>query len=362
MNNKIEDTKYRYIAYFDPNTGIGARSNIIDSDGNETLEEPFMGSFPDLLDIGIMGYCEHGLSGLCAKSGVQCYQEGSHIIDKHMSFEDFKSIIDQAKGRCFQVALGGRGDPDMHPDIVKILNYAYRNQIVPNFTTSGYGLKDELLPVIKQYCGAVAVSWYRHDITLSTIQKLVNYGIKTNIHYVISNSTIDEAIDRVTNNTFPVGINRVIFLLHKPIGDGQTNEVLKYNNPKVKQFFELFDNKDIANQSGFDSCGVPALVSYTKKLHKDCIESCEAARFSAYISSDFCLVPCSFEKNKKYAISLRNRSIEDAWNSDEFNQFRLKHQSSCKNCMNHKICGACPIVPEISICKYLESEVKNYES
>lgn len=351
MNNIIEDEKYRYIAYYDPKTGIGARSNIVDNQGITTEIEPFMGSFPDLLDIGIMGHCEHGLSGLCAKSGVQCYQEGSRIVDVNMCFEDFKSIIDQAKGRCFQVALGGRGDPDMHPDIVKILNYAYRNNITPNFTTSGYGLKDELLPVIKQYCGAVAVSWYRHDITLNTIRKLVNYDIKTNIHYVISNSTIDEAIDRVKNKSFPEGVNRIIFLLHKPIGEGKTNEVLKFSNPKVKEFFELFDQEEIANQSGFDSCGVPGLVNFTKQLHSDCLEACEAARFSAYISSDYKLIPCSFEKDRKYAISLRNKSIEEAWNSDEFNQFRTKYNSSCRTCSKNSTCHACPIVPSISICQ-----------
>lgn len=359
---KLEDTKYRYISFFDPLTGIGGRSNVYDIDGKDTGIEPFMGSFPDLLDIGIMGHCEHGLSGLCALSGVQCYQEGSHKIEEHMRLDQFKKIIDQAKGRCFQVALGGRGDPDMHPEIVEILNYAYRNNVTPNFTTSGYGLRDELLPIIKQYCGAVAVSWYRHDITINTIRKLVNYGIKTNIHYVLSNSTIDEAIDRVEHNTFPEGINRVIFLMHKPIGDGMINEVLSYDNPKVKQFFALFDNKDIANKSGFDSCGVPALISFTKHLHPDCIEACEAGRFSAYISSNNKLIPCSFEKDYQYAISLEDTSIEDAWNSESFNSFRSKHKKICVACSKNKLCGACPIVPEISVCANLNKKGKEYEN
>jgi len=355
----LEDKKYRYVTYFDPKTGIGGRSNVIDFLGNETNIEPFMGSFPDLLDIGIMGHCEHGLSGLCALSGVQCYQEGSHKIENHLSLDQFKSIIDQAKGRCFQVALGGRGDPDMHPDIIEILNYAYRNNVTPNFTTSGYGLKDELLPAIKQYCGAVAVSWYRHEITRNTIKKLVDYGIKTNIHYVLSKSTIDEAFDRVKNNSFPNGINRIIFLIHKPVGDGMLDEVLTYDNPMVKQFFELFDNSEIANRSGFDSCGVPALHSFTKQLHPDCIEACEAGRFSAYISSSNKLIPCSFEKDEKYAISLNEMSIENAWNSKEFNDFRAKYKVLCSNCVKNKVCNACPIVPAISICNYINEKGKH---
>jgi len=250
----------------------------------------------------------------------------------------------------------------MHPHILEMLNYAYKNNVTPNFTTSGYGLKDELLPAIKQYCGAVAVSWYRHDITHNTIKKLVDYGIKTNIHYVLSNSTINEAIERVTNNSFPKGINRVIFLIHKPIGDGKLDEVLIYENPKVRQFFALFDNSDIANKSGFDSCGVPALLSFTKKLHPDCIEACEAGRFSAYISANNQLIPCSFEKDKKYAISLNQMSIEDAWNSVEFNDFRSKHKLMCGGCMKSKICSACPIVPTISICDYLNRKENVYEN
>ena len=43
---------------------------------SDTGVDPFMTSFPELIDIGIMGHCIHGKSGLCVKSGVQCYQNG----------------------------------------------------------------------------------------------------------------------------------------------------------------------------------------------------------------------------------------------------------------------------------------------
>jgi len=346
----LEDTLYRYISYYEPASGLGARSNVYDLEGNETESEPFMGTLPDLLDIGIMGHCAHGLSGLCAMSGVQCYQEGGYRREPHLAFEDFKSIIDQAKGRIFQVALGGRGDPDMHPDFIKILHYCDHHGITPNFTTSGYGLEDELLPMIKQYCGAVAVSWYRHEITLTTIERLVRYGIKTNIHYVLSNATIDEAIDRLENNGFPQGINRIIFLMHKPVGQGERGEVLQVDDPRVKTFFTLIDRKDLADKTGFDSCGVPGLIRFTHSLHEASIEACEAGRFSAYVSNDFKLIPCSFEKDPAYAVSLRDHTLLEAWNSLAFDEFRSKHQGECQQCPQHHRCGACPIVPSISLC------------
>lgn len=348
----LEDKTYRYVAFFEPKTGVSGRSNVIGLDGEDTGEDPFMGSFPDLLDVGIMGHCAHGLSGKCAQSGVQCYQEGGHKVQTHLTFDQFKSIIDQAQGRTFQVALGGRGDPDMHPDILKILSYAYNHDVIPNFTTSGHGLSDELLPAIKQYCGAVAVSWYRNETTLRTIEKLVSYGIRTNIHYVISNSTLDEAIDRMENDTFPKGVNRIIFLLHKPVGYGQENEVLSVDDPKVQRFFKGFDQPSWADKSGFDSCGVPALTTFTSALNPLCLESCEAGRFSAYISPDFKLIPCSFEQDPEYAVSLETQSIEEAWNSEPFNRFRQRHQMKCIGCPHVRTCGACPIVPQTSLCTH----------
>lgn len=65
------------------------------------------------------------------------------------------------------------------------------NHLVPNFTTSGYGMTSEIAALCKKYCGAVAVSWYRSEYTLRAIQMLLDAGVKTNIHYVVGKNTID---------------------------------------------------------------------------------------------------------------------------------------------------------------------------
>ncbi len=46
-----------------------------------------MASFPELLDIGIMGHCIHGRQGLCMKAGVECYQNGLHANHANMSVD-----------------------------------------------------------------------------------------------------------------------------------------------------------------------------------------------------------------------------------------------------------------------------------
>jgi len=113
--NKLIDSKYGFISYFDPNSGFYIRT-----------EDPFMASFPQLLDIGIMGHCNLGLTGRCLEIGIQCYQSGPVINEPNMQFEDFKHIIDKSAGRVFQIALGGRGDPELHKDFEEILAYAVK--------------------------------------------------------------------------------------------------------------------------------------------------------------------------------------------------------------------------------------------
>ena len=79
MHYKIFDTQYRFVSAFDPTTGAYARSGIIDGNGLDTGVDPFMASFPHLIDVGVMGHCQYGKSGLCLKAGIGCYQSGAAI-------------------------------------------------------------------------------------------------------------------------------------------------------------------------------------------------------------------------------------------------------------------------------------------
>jgi len=336
------------------------RTGILTPNGTDLGVDPFMASFPELLDIGIMGHCKHGLSGLCSKSGVECYQSGSHICAPNMSFKNFKSIIDQVKGRTFQVALGGRGDPDQHEDFVKIIRYASENGVVANFTTSGLGLNSILLPAIKRFCGAVAVSYYRSTYTDRAIKMLADFGIKTNLHYVLGKNSIEEAIEILESHKYFDQINKIIFLLHKPVGLGTVENMLHIENPNIQHFFELISNPHIAERCGFDSCSVPALLNFTNNLLPESIEPCEASRFSAYISPDNRLYPCSFEQDIAYSISLDEYSIEMSWNSNIFTSFRKRFENKCGTCDKYSLClGGCPILPQITLCKQFKSERRN---
>lgn len=358
MIKKI-DRKNRFVSMFDSKTGFYARSGVIDENGNDTGVDPFMTAYPELIDVGVMGHCVHGSSGLCIKSGVQCYQNGLKTKHPNMTLENFKRIVDECRGKTFQLALGGRGDVDQHENFTEILQYCRENDIVPNFTSSGLGFTDEIVQLCKQYCGAVAISWYRQSHTIRAIQMLLDAGVKTNIHYVLGNNSIDEAIERLKSNDFPTGVNAVIFLLHKPVGLGSEENVLQSDDPRVTEFFKVVDTQKFDFKIGFDSCSIPAVLNLTSNIDHDSIDTCEGGRWSMYITSDMKALPCSFDNQElRWAYDISNDSIQNAWNSPQFEDFRNHFRTACPGCNQRCACmGGCPIRPQIVLCNREEKTV-----
>ena len=350
MKYVVSDEKYHFKYAFDTDTGAYVRTGILDDNGNDTGVDPFMASFPHLIDVGIMGHCIHGKTGLCVKAGIGCYQSGLTVEQPNMLLDDFEWIARQCRGRCNQLALGGRGDPDQHECFEDILRISRENNLIPNFTTSGYGLTKEIAELCKRYCGAVAVSWYRSEYTLNAIKMLLDAGVKTNIHYVVGKNTIDEAIERLKNDDFPNGINAVILLLHKPAGLGTSENVLDVTDLRVKILFSQIDNHH-PYKVGMDSCNVPGAIRFCKRIMPESLDTCEGGRFSCYIGPDMIMVPCSFDQDRKFEVSLRGSSIEEAWKSKPFECFRNRMRGACPDCEKKDLCmGGCPLMPEIVFC------------
>lgn len=345
------DKKNNFFSLFNEKNGNYIRSGIL-VNGKESNEDPFMSEFPELIDVGIMGHCLHGKSGKCLQAGIECYQSGLLQYEDNMSLEDFTKIVKQCKGRTYQFALGGRGDPDQHENFEEILKLCHENRIVPNFTSSGFGFNKRIVELCKKYCGAVAISWYRSSYTLKAIEMLINANVKTNIHYVLNNQTIDEAIQRLRKQQFPKGINAIIFLLHKPVGMGTNENILKYDDKRVREFFSCIDKNSYDFKIGFDSCTIPGLLNMTSTIDLNSLDTCEGGRWSAYITPNMKLLPCSFDnQNENWAVSLNDYSIEEAWHSQRFENFRNCFKNACPHCDKKSYCMAgCPITPEIVLC------------
>ena len=355
-----KDEQFGFYEIFNEENGTLIRSDVCGVD-------PICRSFPELLDVGIMGHCDSRYD--CKLAGIDCYQKGDSIATPHMTSSDFDLIARQAAGKTFQIALGGAGDPNKHPEFQKILRICKHYRIVPNLTTSGYGLTDNEIQNIKEYCGAVAVSWYSRIIggresntaTIEAVNRLVKEGCTTNIHYVISNQTIDEAIYRLENDLFPQGINAVIFILYKPVGYGRKDKVVSQSE-LLKKFLRLAVKKH-RFRVGFDTCFTPAVLRFCMDdIPVNCIDACEAGTFSMYIESQLIAYPCSFGIDYKVnGISLKDNTIRDVWNSELFSQLRKSGDKRCFGCEDKLYClGGCKLGLDINLCKGLKEDNKKF--
>jgi len=317
-----------YAIMFNTNTGFEIITGI------KGKEDPFALELPSLVDVGIMGHCKHKCPF--------CYQ--GHDEQPNMKFEDFKSIIDSVKHHTNQVALGGRGDPNHHENFKEIIEYARKNGVVPNYTTSGIDLTDEQIEISK-LCGAVAVSDYGRDYTYNAIQQFIDAGIKTNIHMIYSAKSHPRAIEIISGldpweveNDHPIvdldKLNAVIFLLFKPAGAGAKLDW----TPKKMQlntFANIVFNPKSKFKIGMDSCLINHVLQYVEpnELQRMSVDSCEGARMSAYITPDMRMMPCSFADKRDWSIPIDDeRDIKRIWNdSKTFKRFRkiLERNNCC---------------------------------
>lgn len=88
MKQVIKDNKYRFVSAFDAETGFYIRTGILDDQGKDTGVDPFMASFPHLIDVGVMGHCIHGKTGLCVKAGIVVFTQDALYDRWHLETID----------------------------------------------------------------------------------------------------------------------------------------------------------------------------------------------------------------------------------------------------------------------------------
>lgn len=310
FDKSFKNNKYEIL--FNTATGLEMTRGI---NGHE---DPFIMQMASLLDIGVMGTCKHKCSF--------CYQ--GHTDRLNMPLSDFKKIIDETFYHVNQVALGGRGDPNHHENFKDIVVYCRSKNVVPNYTTSGIDITDEQIEISKM-CGAVAVSDYEQPYTYEAIDRLIKAGVKTNIHQIFSKESFDKCFNIVQGRNpgiwdFDVSsLNSVIFLLFKPHGAGKRINWIPTTG-QLKDFASVVFTPKSKFKIGMDSCLVNHVLKYgnASSLQKAALDTCEAARMSAYITSDMKFMPCSFANEEVWSTPIEE-SLHSIWRTSKpFEKFR----------------------------------------
>jgi len=163
-----------------------------------------------------------------------------------------------------------------------------------------------------------------NDFTFNALQRFIDYGIKTNIHFIYSNMSHGLAIDILEGKDIWKGkvnikkLNAVIFLLFKPQGSGKELKHLVPTQIQLEVMSKRILEPKCKFKVGMDSCLANHVLKYQtpEAFQAMSIDTCEAARMSGYITPDMKFKPCSFA-GCNTEVDLKDSSIETIWNKSE---------------------------------------------
>lgn len=338
MLHRRHSPEYNFTA--DPATGLTFRW------GATMHDAPASAPWPELADISISSYCTAGCSFCyrsCTSSGV------------FMSLDEYSYVLEQLThphwGPVFQVALGG-GEPLEHPDFLRMIEMTRQRAIVPNFTTRGMKVTTNIATALSGMVGAVAISASSlQSCSFDSVERFIDAGITTNIHYLLQRQSVTEAIEIVEgqhDNTLE-RVNAVIFLTYKPMGRATKNGCLAWGE-EMRRFMQCVDTRSSKVRIGFDACMVPLLMHATR-TDRRLIDPCECGFFSIYIDEQLNVLPCSFAPEGRDSFNLRVHDFQRIW-SDLLAGFRARQSNDCRRqCSATASCrGICPYFEQIGLC------------
>lgn len=137
---------------------------------------------PELLDVAINSKCLANCT-YCYTSALATGDNFDNIVEKAQTVWGDMELND----RPFQIAIGGAGEPTLHPQFSEFVQCIRELEIIPNYTTNGMHLTQDVLDATTKYVGGVALSWYPHieKIFHEAVIKLQNLDVKLNVHIIV---------------------------------------------------------------------------------------------------------------------------------------------------------------------------------
>lgn len=200
--------------------------------------------YPELYDIGINSKC-YGACSYCYVEAVHTGNNFENICEKICSYFGKMSLNE----RPFQVAIGGSGEPTLHPDFCEFLKTLRELEIMPNYTTNGMHLSPEILETTEKYAGGVAVTCHKHlrKHWTKAVDKLSPIT-RLNLHIIpMSLEDVDSFVEDF--HTYKDKVEYFVILPYQAIGFGKpinTEELYSYLFDTVIKNMSEEDQKRIA--------------------------------------------------------------------------------------------------------------------
>lgn len=331
--------------------GLAGVRNAVLAYINLKCEPLNMSSYPLMLQIEPTTHCN--------LECTMCANPISRRKKHHMSFEDFKRIIDRAPF-LKKVSLVGAGEPLMNPAIFDMISYARSKGIAIGFATNGMLLSDASYRNMCAKLIEAGSDWLNISIDSADRAKYENIRRGASLDFVTNN--IKRLVEARGKNERPdisiwfvIMENNVsdltgVVKLAKDLGIGKVSAQLEHSWNEEELRIRIGANRQsfavevkaslkealsLAKEIGvdFDYVNVPAPGK----------RSCKWPWKSAYISAEGFVTPCCLQGSNPEVINFGSavkNDLKSIWNNDKYKKFRaaLKAESMpaiCRGCTSY---------------------------
>ena len=264
-----------------------------------------------------------------------------------------KAVIDKLAALGLLSLSFGGGEPTLHPGIFEIAAYAREKQVLPNMTTNGLTMTQQLAKECSVF-GNVHFSVHSLQDMNHACQAIRTYrnatGNKPGLNLLLTAEILPH-LDEIVCEAGKAGVKKVLFLRYKTtsknidieglcISDGELKKLplmLKKLNAKNRSLMFLFDCSlfEVLAEQNFSD--IKACRQYD---NSGCLGG------NAYIAIDVngAYKPCSFWKEPLGNV---DELCFDSWiNGSELNEFRnMRKGESCSRCEYGELCmGGCRLL------------------
>ena len=291
----------------------------------------------------------------CNYKCPSCYVDDS--VTEEITTEEVKALIDEmANMKVFQLAIGG-GEPFLRDDLIDIVRYARQKGVIPNITTNGSLITEDIADELSGYIGQIQLSVNGHnkalhesarekgsfEAVLRSMDILCKHKVSFGINTLLNKNNVNE-IKYIIAFATQQGAVAINFLRPKPskLDDNW------YDRSRLSSGDYQIVHRAIKNIFGkypvriTVDCALSFLMNTESPddLQKHSVYGCSGARRFLSIRPDGSVYPCSFIDS--YCGGNVMDGLRDVWKGfDEFRDIQDHLKGKCAICKTNHFCAGC---------------------
>jgi len=334
----------------------------------QTTAPPRSLAVPETIHFSVTGRCDQACTG-CFYSA----RPGSAVTAQDAPWSLFERVVLEAEqARVFQIALGG-GEPLLHPRLVDMVCLAREHSVVPNLTTNGNVLTQEMAHELKEAgLGQVQISLNGADevvnartrpnfaAAMQAIENCRVAGLRWGLNFLVTRSNLS-ALEAVMELGCRLGAASINILRPKPpttAGDWLERESLDGAGYRVvqkvlhefKKGSSSRPRTETSNPKSQTRLTLDASLSFLltdrppDHLYRNGVWGCCAARKFVTVTQDGAVLPCS---HVRWSDVGEGDFMRAWWQSEVFAWFREQEEvmrGPCRACPYLELCKGCQAV------------------